>query len=329
MKNPNPSPRLGATATALPGKSQVYVYSPSGAVRDKAAFKRGIRRLQALGCTVEVDPAALESCQRFAGTDSARLQAIHRAAASGADVALTSRGGYGLSRLLPHIDYPLLARAVANGCSFVGYSDFTALQTALFAQTGAMTWAGPVLGSDFGGLPEADETMLACFEDVLLKRAEGTGWRIPKSKTTGPAADFTIENAVLWGGNLTMLVSLLGTPYMPSVEAVKGGILFLEDTGEAPYKIERMLAQLLHAGYLEVQQAILFGEFDGYTRFAHDRGFALPSVLQWLAGRTPARLVSGLPFGHGPLKVLLPVGCKNTTLVVEGRQALLLWGDVF
>ena len=83
--------------------AHVYVFSPSSAVRDKAAFRRGVKRLQALGHEVEVDDAALAVQMRFAGDDATRLAAIHRAAASGADVALISRGGYGLTRILPGI----------------------------------------------------------------------------------------------------------------------------------------------------------------------------------------------------------------------------------
>jgi muramoyltetrapeptide carboxypeptidase LdcA involved in peptidoglycan recycling len=77
----------------------IYIYSPSGAVRDKAAFKRGVARLKALGHTVEIDADALKSHMRFAGEDATRIAAIHRAAASEADVALITRGGYGLTRL--------------------------------------------------------------------------------------------------------------------------------------------------------------------------------------------------------------------------------------
>ena len=106
----------------------IYIYSPSGAVRDRAAFRRGVKRLQALGHEVEIDPDALASWQRFAGNDDTRLAAIGRAAASGADVALISRGGYGLSRLLPRIPWRKLSRAAGQGTRLVGFSDFTVLQ---------------------------------------------------------------------------------------------------------------------------------------------------------------------------------------------------------
>ena len=93
----------------------IYIFSPSSAVRDKPAFRRGLARLRALGAEVEVDTAALASHLRFAGDDVTRLAAIHRAAASGADVALISRGGYGLTRILPGIAYKKVARAVERG----------------------------------------------------------------------------------------------------------------------------------------------------------------------------------------------------------------------
>ncbi len=105
--------------------AHIYIYSPSGAVRDKAAFRRGVKRLQARGQEVEIDADALSSHQRFAGDDDTRLAAIARAAASGAQVALISRGGYGLTRLLPRLPFAELQQAVERGTQFVGLSDFT------------------------------------------------------------------------------------------------------------------------------------------------------------------------------------------------------------
>jgi len=115
--------------------SHLYIYSPSGAVRDKAAFKRGVKRLQALGHEVEIDADALSTSTRFAGDDDTRLAAISRAAASGADLALISRGGYGLTRLLDRLPYKAIAKAIEKqGTRFVGISDFTAFQNALLAK---------------------------------------------------------------------------------------------------------------------------------------------------------------------------------------------------
>jgi muramoyltetrapeptide carboxypeptidase len=314
----------------------IYVYSPSGAVRDKAALRRGVKRLQALGHEVELDPTALASHERFAGDDETRLAAIARAAASGADVAMITRGGYGLTRLLARLPYTAIAQAIRKGTRFVGLSDFTALQMALLARKGCPTWAGPSVCEAFGPADgEPDEIMLACFEDFLSGLGEGTGWRQPKPRANHPSlslarhgkwlasdAQWAVEHAVLWGGNLSVLCSLLGTPYVPQVA---GGLLFLEDVGEHPYRIERMLTQLLHAGVLAKQKGILLGQFTEYRLTPHDRGYTLESVAHWLRTQLKVPVLSGLPFGHVPTKVMLPVGaCCD--LAVEGREVLLLWG---
>lgn len=320
----------------------IYIFSPSGAVRDKAAFKRGVKRLETLGHQVEVDEAALASHFRFAGDDDTRLAAIHRAAASGADVAMISRGGYGLTRLLGRIRYKAVAKAIDKGTQFVGMSDFTAFQSAVLAQTGHTTWAGPSLCEGFGvggstapgQLP--DDIMEACFDDMLYGQGEGSGWRQnrePAGDATnsgaanatkqGDSADLHIKNAVLWGGNLSVLCSLVGTPYCP---AIQGGILFLEDIAEHPYRLERMLTQLLNAGILAKQKALVLGQFTDYKLSSHDKGFKLQSVMDWLRSQIKIPVLTNLPFGHVATKVLLPVGAK-VDLVVQGRDALLLWGD--
>jgi len=303
--------------------AHVYIYSPSGAVRDKAAFRRGVRRLQALGHEVEVDADALARHTRFAGDDATSLAAIGRAAASGADVALITRGGYGLTRLLPSLPYKAIARAVARGTPFVGVSDFTAFQNAVLAQTGATTWAGPALGEDFGA-KQPDDIMEACFDDLVSGQGEGAGWRLSKPSAqalSGRKPGVWARDAVLWGGNLSVLVSLLGTPYFPSIQ---GGVLFLEDIAEHPYRVERMLTQLLLAGVLARQKAIVLGQFTAYRLTPHDAGFKLPTVVERLRSQLRIPVLTDLPFGHVPTKVCLPVGAP-VSLLVEDRDALLLW----
>ncbi len=330
--------------------SHIYIYSPSGAVRDKAAFKRGVQRLKTLGHEVEIDPAALKAVQRFAGDDAERVKSIERAAASGADVAMTTRGGYGLSRNLPLINYKPIAKSIKQGMQWVGCSDFTALQAALYAKTGAVTWAGPALCEDFGRAPDADghslkpqaatdDIMEACFDDFVQGVCEGAGWMIPaadmKNATnlvalnanSAPATKpFGLKNGKLqgplWGGNLAMLTSLLGTPYLPQI---KKGILWFEDVAEHPYKVERMLLQWQHAGILAQQKAIVFGQFSNYKLTPHDRGFKLQTVIERLRSQLKIPVLTGLPFGHVPTKVCLPFG-QQVTLMTEGRDTLLYWG---
>jgi muramoyltetrapeptide carboxypeptidase len=342
--------------------SHIYVYSPSSRVIDKAAFKRGIKRLENLGHEVEIDADALTGHLRFAGDDATRIAAISRAAESGADVALTSRGGYGISRILGGIDYKAVAKSInpskGQGTLFVGYSDFTAFQCALLAKTGAASWSGPSICGDFGQMVEKDGSpdciMEACFDDLLVGQGEGAGWRMPIEKPQIASkntinniaikaintlargqkytinnsfnSSFNMHNATLWGGNLSVLTSLVGTPYLPPAATDKSGVLFIEDVSEHPYRIERNLTQLLHAGVLGKQKAIIFGQFTNYKLFPQaDKGYKLQSVVDWLRTQVKCPVLTGLPMGHVATKVTLPFG-ERVTLSVDGRDALLVWG---
>ncbi|MDB5913461.1 MAG: muramoyltetrapeptide carboxypeptidase (LD-carboxypeptidase A)-like protein [Ramlibacter sp.] len=302
-------------------KKRIYIFSPSSAVRNKVAFRRGVARLKALGHEVELDAAALAKHMRFAGDDATRLAGIERAAASGADIAIITRGGYGLTRLLPDLPYKAIGKGIDHGTQFVGLSDFTAFQNAVLAETGDITWSGPAVGEDFGVESEPDDIMQDCFNDLVTGQGEGTGWRLPAAESFAQPLQ---QKGVLWGGNLAIIAALTGTPWMPKV---KNGILFLEDVHEHPYRVERMLTQLLYAGVLQKQKAILLGHFTNWEAVPHDKGFKLKTVVDWLRSKVDAPVLTGLPFGHVPTKVCLPVGAK-VTLAVEGRDAFLVWGHL-
>jgi muramoyltetrapeptide carboxypeptidase len=117
---------------------------------------------------------------------------------------------------------------------------------------------------------------------------------------------------LLWGGNLTVLAGLVGTPYLPSSKQTHGGILFLEDVNEHPYRIERMLMQLLDAGILTNQSAILLGGFSAYRLYDNDKGYSLERAIEVIRKRLPEVLpiLTGLPFGHQADKLTLPVGAQ-------------------
>lgn len=301
--------------------SRLIVFSPSGVVARAPALRRAARRLGAMGFEVELDVAALARHQRFAGDDAVRLAAIHRVAEAAPAVALASRGGYGLTRLLDDIDWPLLARAAGQGTRWVGHSDFTALQLALLAHTGAGSWAGPMALDDFGRADAdggMDDVTAGCFAEAMGGELEAVGFR------TEAGFDGLQAQGRLWGGNLSVLCSLIGTRHLPAPRQVKGGLLFLEDVNEHPYRVERQLLQLLQAGLLGSQRAVLLGDFGRVRPSPLDRGFRLTSVVQHLRQRLPVPVLTGLPFGHVPTKLSLPVG-RKATLVVQGRDVLLGW----
>ena len=275
----------------------VAIVAPAGYTPDQAAVARGIARLEAHGCLVHnyYDPDAVH--QRFGGTDEARLAQLY-AAADDPDVQLVMavRGGYGLTRLLPQIDFERLA---ASGKLFVGYSDITALQMGLYTKTGALSYAGPLLAGDFGAEEPCDFT-LAQFWDCLA----GPTHRIVEEASGNPRVDVA---GTIWGGNLAMLASLLGTEWFPRIE---GGILFVEDIAEHPYRVERMLLQLMQAGVLDRQQALVLGDFSGYKLGAMDNGYDFDAMLDHLRATLPIPVLTGLSFGHVPRRVTIPFGAQ-------------------
>jgi muramoyltetrapeptide carboxypeptidase len=272
------------------------------------------KRLQALGFEVSLDEAALAKHQRFGGDDDTRLDALHRIARQAPDVALATRGGYGLTRLLDRIDWKLLGRSVEHGTRWVGHSDMTALQLGLLAHAGQRSWAGPLAVGDFGG-EAVDDITQDCFVEAMTGALEAVGFR------TEAGFDGLQAKGVLWGGNLCVLNALLGTPHWPRV---KGGILFLEDVNEHPYRIERNLLQLHQAGVLGTQKAVLLGGFTEYRKSPLDRGYTLKGVVEHLRRQTRTPILTGLPFGHVPTKVTMPVGAK-VTLLVQARDVLMGW----
>ena len=306
--------------------NDLHVFAPAGVELRGPALKRARQRLGALGFNVTLDPSVGARHQRFAGTDETRLATLYRVADAAPSVALACRGGYGLTRLLDAIDWPRIARSVERGTRWVGHSDLTALQLGLLAHTGAstaarrsaITWQGPMACDDFGRDDEAggvDEITRDCFAEAMSGALEAVGFR------TEPGFDGLDAMGLLWGGNLAMLQSIIGTPHCPRV---KGGVLFLEDVNEHPYRVERMLLQLHQAGILARQKAVLLGDFSGWRKSPMDRGYSLKSAIAHLRSVCATPILTGLPFGHVPTKLMLPVGAR-VQLVVQGRDVLIGW----
>jgi Uncharacterized proteins, homologs of microcin C7 resistance protein MccF len=277
---------------------QIGIYAPSGYVHDSTTIDRAETLLETLGHHVHRDAGLLLRDGRFAGNDDERLAAINRMRDSpNITLALAARGGYGWSRLLDKIDY----RAFENDKTlWLGHSDFTAFQCALYAKTGRVSFTAPMACSDFGAETPSDFTIRHCFDLLNTDRYE-----IECSLNHSSDKAFSAEG-ILWGGNLSMIAHLIGTPYMPKIE---GGILFLEDVGEAPYKIERMLYQLLYSGILQKQKAVLLGAFTQIPPCVHEHeGYTLADTFLQIEKISNVPFFKGLPFGHIPDKLTLPFG---------------------
>ena len=301
-----------------PDRPSLILFSPAGVLRSVAPLRRAATRLGKLGFAVETDAAATLRAQRFAGSDEMRLAALHRVADARPAVALATRGGYGLTRLLDRIEWKRIARSVAKGTRWVGMSDLTALQLGLLAHADGVTWAGPLACDDFGRTEidgGVDDVTQGCFLEAMSGSLEAVGFR------TEPGFDGLEARGTLWGGNLCVLNSLLATPHFPRI---KGGILFLEDVNEHPYRIERNLLQLQQAGVLDAQRAIVLGAFTAWRKSPNDRGYTMKTVLQHLRSVTRTPVLTGLPFGHVATKVCLPVGAR-VELVVAGRDVFIGW----
>ncbi len=328
---PSKRPSKPATAPQTVSLPTLTLFSPAGVVAQPAALQRAAKRLRAHGFDAQIDESAKAKLQRFAGDDATRLAAIHRIADAHPAVALSSRGGYGLTRLLDQIDWKRIKRSVERGTRWVGQSDLTSLQLSAIAHdaAGPITsshddgafWAGPMACDDFGRTPEAggvDDVTEDVFLEAMRGELEGVGFR------TESGFDGLEARGRLWGGNLTVLLSLLGTPHFPRASQVKGGILFLEDVNEHPYRVERGLLQLHQAGVLGAQKAVLLGDFSGWRKSPLDRGYTLKSAVAHLRSVSKTPILTGLPHGHGPVKICLPQG-RRVNLAVFGRDVLIGW----
>ncbi len=294
--------------------TRIRLIAPSGYPHDHDATARGIARLRAVGCTIDGTEVLDRVEQRFAGSDAERLADINRLSIQPSlpDIALAVRGGYGATRLLEHLHYGALReRLVGSRTLLVGHSDFTAIQMALYAKSGLVTFGGPMLAADFGA-PELNGLMWEHFWRAVCEPQVTARWatRLPR--------DIAVEGP-LWGGNLAMLCSLIGTPYFPRID---GGILFVEDVGEPPFRIERLLYQLHLAGVLDRQRALVLGHFTQCRPHAYDNGYDVDAALARIHEVARIPVVTGLPFGHETDKFTLPFGVP-ARLEVAGGQASL------
>ena len=311
----------------------IHLIAPSGASLDVKSPLAGMQWLKSQGIQIENAACVERISERFAGNDQERLDELNQLTQiSPQKLVMAMRGGYGIHRLLPDIEWPAIAKAIQGGLQICGHSDFTAFELGMLAKTGAITLSGPMLNYDFGRAQddgqaiEPDKFMWQHFLKAINERK--LDCEVAATQSFLGNASSKAMSGMLWGGNLTVLASLVGSSYMPSAAQTQGGILFLEDVNEHPYRIERMLMQLLDAGILSNQGAILLGGFSAYRLYDNDRGYSLQSAIEAIRKRLSKSIpiLTGLPFGHQADKLTLPVGVKaNLSYTPEHFKIQAQW----
>lgn len=308
---------ISLSPTAAGGSNSVRLFACSGYTPDPARNDIALERLAQAGFAVDNVQAAYRRFQRFAGTAHERaqdLQALADGSAPMPKMLLAVRGGYGANHILPLVDWAGLAQRMReHGTVLMGFSDVCAVQAALLVH-GAPSFAGPMLYSEFGK-PQPSAATMRYFIDAFTQ----SPLTFQAASYSAFAPDTRIEG-IFWGGNLSVLTSLIGTPYFPDID---GGILFLEDVGEQPYRIDRMLQQLEQSGCLKKQRALVLGNFRmSRTADIYDQNYDFDTILRALRSQLRIPVLENFPFGHIRDKATFPLGVPCVLDIRDGHYSV-------
>lgn len=281
----------------------VGVVAPASPFR-RRVLGQGLKILQGMGYGIKLADGLFEANDYLAGSDAHRASQLHTMFLDeGVDAVMCARGGFGSLRILSHLDWGCLR---SHPKPFIGFSDITAIHQAFLIKAGLASFHGPVVCS----LPSSDrQTQLSFHRAVTSEERISLKVAKPRAISSGRA------QGILTGGNLTTLCHLVGTPFAADYS---GTILFLEDTGEAAYRIDRMLAHMKLAGCFDGVKGVVLGAFRGGVRAAVvDR-----LVCQLFAGRKMP-ILGGLAVGHGRRNLTLPVGIPVELDADSGKLTFL------
>ncbi len=265
----------------------------------KERLARGISYLENRGMRVKRGNNLMQTHGYFAGNDSQRLSDLHQMFSDPeVDLIICARGGWGGLRMVDKVDYNLLRN---HPKPLVGYSDVTTLQLAIWSMTGLPSFSGPMVAVEMGkGIETFTEThfweqLYNQSSEYVLFLSECGGYALTGGKAQG----------TLLGGCLSMVAGLLGTPFFPDLT---DAILFLEDIGEKPYKIDRYLAQLSQAGVFDKIGGLILGTFIDCEEEPGEVSFTLTEIFKDYFGQINIPVILDFPYGHGARKVTMPIG---------------------
>ena len=264
-----------------------------------ADLEAGLAGLRSVGLEPIVHLPQTMPVGYLAGGDDERLALLNAAlAAASDDPILCVRGGYGVLRILDQVDFDAAAR---NPKLVVGYSDITALQLALFKHAGLISISGPMVAAEW---KEPDGLNCRHFLDLAADSYEPSPIDPDnKQRTLIPGE----AEGLLLGGNLSLITKLIGTPHLPDLS---GAILFLEEIGESPYRVDGMLAQLQMAGILDQLAGLVFGGFTGYELEPGKPTLTMQEVFEDYVSDLGIPVATDLRYGHFPEKVAIPIGVR-------------------
>lgn len=292
--------------------------TPDGRI-DLALHEKACRAAEDLGFRLRLLEGTLLETARFAGPDRIRARDLVEALTfEGTDLYMPLRGGYGAMRVLMELtDEEWRRLEAASLPAVVGYSDFTAIEWALMTRFGRMSWQGPTLRDLIDPAPET----VRGLEMVLGRRPFEVAFRAEaRSRHLGDG----VHEGVMLGGNLSLVMSLVPTPWAPPGP---WEVLFLEDVGESAYAVERCLGTLVASGRIDRNTVVLLGDFKGVDRAcAWEGDFSMAHVLETL-DKWGIRWVTGLPFGHMHAKCSLPVGARVRVAVDETDVRITFAGE--
>lgn len=290
----------------------IGLIAPSSPTKDKY-IKQGVKKLREMGFQVKIGKTAYSKLGYLAGPDELRADELNSFFKDkNIDGIICLRGGYGSPRILNLLDYDMIRE---NPKVFVGYSDITALHIALNQLADLVTFHGPMLASDISGdFSEFSRNSLlnAIFNREFKSEIENSSREI-KSIKPGLA-----EGPII-GGNLSLIVSSLGTPYEIDT---RGKILLIEEIGEATYRIDRMLNQLILSNKFQDAKGIIFGDFNNCLP-EEDGDFTVEELIEDMIKPLNKPTITGLEIGHCEPAITLPLGLNTRLDAGEGAISIL------